>query len=523
MGEADLIRWAIQVGIVANPSIRDKRGWDFILEFPTTSITAGLPFDRLPVPVQCLVQVKATDRRGVSWPMKLSNWKRLVDTPLPAFFLFLEYDGLLECQRAYLVHVGETQMKRVLRALRELTVREPDAALHRKALTVAYGPEERLGETNGQGLLQAIRKHVPDFATYAAKKQAILESAGYEEGGWHGEGMVRFPPKPEGIPVEEHLINWSLGLLGDGALVPGMKIFDERFGIRLPEPIRTFDGDGRIVPKAFTEGTLRLRSAAYCYTFSVELYSSGSMKEAVSDESKHKIRVKAPFFDLFIPIADSNLWKITLRLPNISTPISVSELRPISDIANLIGDGHKLELEIDLGEDRISGSISFREDPHPDLFTLGRTIERAMRTADRLGIRKEMQATIIQLLEQAPAFELIDRALTSSVSGGHIMLPWSLDNAIPSVPVACPMVLQAQVGNRMLRVGVVYKGMMSRTDTELLNESECALETATVEVYRAEAVDVAELENPSASEILEMMAVACGDTPVIHWWPGSSE
>ena len=121
MGERTLGLWASQVGISANKSDPDKTGWDFFLELPLeldASETVTVPLDKVARSIQCLVQVKSTDRQPKQRQVKLSNWQKMVMSPLPAFFLVLEFDGKDRCQRAYLVHVGAEHIRRVLKRLR---------------------------------------------------------------------------------------------------------------------------------------------------------------------------------------------------------------------------------------------------------------------------------------------------------------------------------------------------------------------------------------------------------------------
>jgi hypothetical protein len=111
MGEAVLRQWAGETGLVCNPVERDAAGWDFLLEFPLPS-PGELPLDKTPRPVQAFVQVKSTDTPGQRFNVKLDNWLRMVRTPMPAFFLILEYDGASYPERAFLQHVGVVRTPR---------------------------------------------------------------------------------------------------------------------------------------------------------------------------------------------------------------------------------------------------------------------------------------------------------------------------------------------------------------------------------------------------------------------------
>jgi len=63
------------VGLVANPSIKDKFGWDFIVQTDLPSSTEA-PSDSDGLPFECKVQVKSTNERRGKWQIKVSNMKR---------------------------------------------------------------------------------------------------------------------------------------------------------------------------------------------------------------------------------------------------------------------------------------------------------------------------------------------------------------------------------------------------------------------------------------------------------------
>lgn len=103
MGESTFSLWCGQAGLIANGSQVDRTGWDFFVEFPFTGSTDPI---RLHDPaIECKIQVKATDKTDRKLPIKLSNLRRLITAPMPAFFVFIEFDGRNVAQRAFLVHV----------------------------------------------------------------------------------------------------------------------------------------------------------------------------------------------------------------------------------------------------------------------------------------------------------------------------------------------------------------------------------------------------------------------------------
>ncbi|NJL69034.1 MAG: hypothetical protein HC894_24655 [Microcoleus sp. SM1_3_4] len=80
MGENIFQFWCNSVGLTANGSKVDKRGWDCFVEFPNNS-SGVIPRDLVPKPIECKVQVKSTDLKKKGEDIKLSNLESLVENP----------------------------------------------------------------------------------------------------------------------------------------------------------------------------------------------------------------------------------------------------------------------------------------------------------------------------------------------------------------------------------------------------------------------------------------------------------
>ena len=100
MGEAELIVWCSQVGLVPNRSGKDLTGWDSLIEFPLEP-SGHVSLDERDNLIECRVQVKSTDSMSRSVKIKLSNLERLVKAPVPAFILFFQFDNQEHPVRAY--------------------------------------------------------------------------------------------------------------------------------------------------------------------------------------------------------------------------------------------------------------------------------------------------------------------------------------------------------------------------------------------------------------------------------------
>ena len=79
----------------------------------------AIPLDRQNDLKKVLVQVKSTNTPSQRVRGKLSAFKYLVDSDLPAFFVHIVYSGEQTPQRALLLHVGPTQIEAVLRKVRQ--------------------------------------------------------------------------------------------------------------------------------------------------------------------------------------------------------------------------------------------------------------------------------------------------------------------------------------------------------------------------------------------------------------------
>lgn len=155
MGENIFQFWCNSVGLTANGSKVDKRGWDCFVEFPNNS-SGVIPRDLVPKPIECKVQVKSTDLKKKGEDIKLSNLESLVKTQMPVFFCFIEFDGTNDPQAAYLVHVGKEVIERTLKRIRKLYSQGEGDRLNKHTMIIKYTDSDRLEQTTGENLKRTI-------------------------------------------------------------------------------------------------------------------------------------------------------------------------------------------------------------------------------------------------------------------------------------------------------------------------------------------------------------------------------
>ena len=218
------------VGLTANPSLKkDIHGWDYFIEFPDHE-KRHKSIDELPPPIECKVQVKATEKRDKKLQVKVSVLHRLVKTHLPAFMLFFEYGKSHDPESAYLLHIDKTIMEKVLKKVRELEAGGKGDVLNKSKLTLHYINENRLKDVTGQSLKEAIESYIPDgLDSYTKGKIELLEKLGFEE--FTYKANVTFTSNDN--RVQDELIELFIGERPD-IDVSKFELVSSRFGIEIP-------------------------------------------------------------------------------------------------------------------------------------------------------------------------------------------------------------------------------------------------------------------------------------------------
>ncbi len=182
LGESCFAKWCDQVGITSNLPKIDRHGWDFYLEFPSED-HQNISLDMQPAPLECKVQVKSTDKRRKGEQIELSNLFRLIKTPLPAFFCFIEFDGEIEPVSAYLVHIDEIIIEHTLKGLKKADIANERNKINKKKITINFNNSHKLDPLNGISLKKAILSHVKNgLEEYINHKYNLVKSLGFEDG-----------------------------------------------------------------------------------------------------------------------------------------------------------------------------------------------------------------------------------------------------------------------------------------------------------------------------------------------------
>lgn len=322
LGELVLQTWCADIGITANKPTKDKYGWDFYLEFPLEiDLTTECVHK---VPTECKVQVKATDKRNRKLAIELSNLHRLVTSPHPVFYLFLEFDGNSAPKKAFLLHLDKEIIEKVLKRVYTSEQSIKKNPLNKQTMTLKYGPENEITELTGEFFRTAILKYIgKDFQEYIKNKSVILANAGFE-----GEGVeINFKVSQESL---SDFVDVAIGLKNK-VEVRDLSFFSKRFGLKksLPhlnnqvamlsmQPVNDEKGFIHLQRDSFSSG-LKLNAVLHLPPIGLDLANDIL-----------KIRVECDYFDLVFSSDLKNI-RFSMDLSKLGK-VDVSEMKSLLEL-----------------------------------------------------------------------------------------------------------------------------------------------------------------------------------------------
>ena len=294
MGEATFRHWCASVGLTANKADRDLHGWDFVVEFPFASREL-LPIDML-TEIKCKFQVKSTDI--VRYPLKvsLSNLRQLVIDPYPAFFIVFKYYKYDNAKEAFIIHVGNNFIERVLKKVRQADASGKGGELNKMSMTLEYDESNKVQLLNGDGLKMEIEKYIGnDYSRYVLEKQKMINAVGFEDG-THSIDLV--------VHGENNIEKLALCGLGKDIDLDSVdfSIYNKRFGIVSREPVFAAKGGKVIVGggEAAAVGRIIFKQNKFDsgVGFTCSLYKSALFD--VLSEGKQVFRFASDFFEAIL-------------------------------------------------------------------------------------------------------------------------------------------------------------------------------------------------------------------------------
>lgn len=116
-GESRFPELCVDAGLVPNGSTWDRRGWDFIVDWPHADDHSA--YDSRPAPLSCLIQLKTIWTSSKSIKLRLSSVEYLAKDARPAFIYVLRVADDLSIVDAAIVHLDGEFLALVLKELRK--------------------------------------------------------------------------------------------------------------------------------------------------------------------------------------------------------------------------------------------------------------------------------------------------------------------------------------------------------------------------------------------------------------------
>lgn len=446
------------VGLTVHKAEKDRTGWDFLLEFPWEQEN-DLPRDMLSAPIECKVQIKATDKKKKKTQVTVSNLSRLVKTQLPAFFCFIEFDGKDDPQAVYLVHVDEKIIEKTLKRIRELEAKGEEK-LNKHKVDIRYTDEDRLPDITGKTLKDAIKNYVPNgWAKYAENKNKLLNTLGFEEG--KGQFTVTFSSKN---PIED-IVDLSLGIREE-ICIDKSDGYYSRFGILSSSELLSSE-EARLSIKAKpTPVVLKFKEHQFSpgVLLNAELYTSPFNQFLT--EQYLKLRIKSKLFEFVVePFNGKVKCSFDFRDEH---RISLDDLKNHLRVVTLLKKAsHPLIVEVS-DKAKKALPLPFRiniNDDIDDWSDVYQMAEMASSICQRFSVlENDVLVTIGELVQASQSIESFYQIVNADPKSVYIDFSTDFPQYQENEKLACTSSMMAVIGNHTIACFWAIIGSLSLTE-----------------------------------------------------------
>lgn len=461
MGETLFMQLCATVGLICNSSSKDSAGWDFIVDFPTQFSTHPM-MDKSASPIECKVQVKATDGSSKKVQITLSNMMRLCRSKLPAFFFFIEYNGENVPQAVYIRHVDKNIIFNTLKRARENSVLKNKKQLNKINLTVTFNDSHKLTEITGENLKIAIESYLLEgMEVYTENKINDLKKLGYENGGY----SLTFQTKANLEYVD--LIEASLGWR-EKATIRNIKCFDNRFDISIPlEDMSSSVAELSFGFESFErDATLKVTNVSSRKSIRVQCKIYTSPLSINAPDEHVKVRLKSSYFDILISIKTGIL---TYRFNSSDNTLNLFEIRDNLTLMLWVYEQRDvLELELNTPnqpenltfftniDNNLKQDISLIENCTKTLIT----VENAITISNQLGIEAQIKTTVNNLTKYSERTNTIGDLFRKPNDNPVIKLAFKEKIKSPpeKINACCLIVLSTKLGDFKIYVIITITG-----------------------------------------------------------------
>ena len=384
---------------------------------------------------------------------------RLVQTPLPTFCLIIEFNEKNECRDAYVVHVGEEYIRRVLKRVRELSVTDDSLKLNKYTLDLTWGDQDRLPQLSGHSLAGALEHHVAhSMEDYLRQKMSLVKAVGYEDAAAKLNLHFRKPADWEGDP-KDLIVDFTLGILPYLEVKYGSMI-DTRFGVPTREPLIEFPSGSQffLKPKDPTgDGRLKFRASNVQREFILpaKVYAPRELAHIV-ELQKVRFRFVAPFVDFTFGMAPGAI-ALKYRIPSIDEAYSIHDMKYLADLILFLHAAGEADDDIVVEvyfENLILGSakVDATMQPAQPFVEWANLVRDIWLTARHFELERTISVRVAELTKFEDPLHVL-AALTGQKQA-RVRLLINIESKIknPDLPWCCPIVVQITIGEYTFQV-----------------------------------------------------------------------
>lgn len=466
IGESKLVEWCSQVDFVANKATDDKDGWDFLVAMPKKYNRDLKSLDKDNSHDQILIQVKTTKRNKGNRNIKVSNLQKLVNTPLPAFYLLIQVSEHGIPIKVHLFHVWEKIIAKVQKKLREIPKNKWDD-LHKYNLTLPWDVAEEMQNHHGTEFQRVIEKKLIETKVkYSNKKNELRKSVGYTKntGKINLEGKI--PKEYEG-DADSLLIDLLLGEK-DKIAVEKFEIIDERFGneIKVEERKGGYFKIGDIEPFGQANFNLRTQDFRANANLSTQLIVPKGVRPLIKDKSKLKVLFKTKFAKIFF-FTETKAINYNFSAPDFKKGHQINELIEISNLflfLNELEENEPTNVAIELNDKPfLEAKLNFPKYTGGVDVKFYQSIVNVNNLLFYLNIDNRLEVTPTNLVQQYNVLSFLNELLSPKPIYMKVEF-WVEESITGYEKTICSVPFKVIIGERIFLIEVIVEGTPNKSD-----------------------------------------------------------
>ncbi len=464
-GENRITDWCTNSNLTFNKSLyRDEQGWDLFIESNDSYYNDDDEIIYTHSPFKCKVQVKCTTLISSSFKQKLSNFKKLIDSPFPSFVALITIDNTGKVLKAKLVEIDKYIGQKFLTA-----VKSSQKQLHKEEMVIYQKNAKKLDIDNRHSLDIELRNIIGDLDQYIESKKQWKKDIGYFT------YDIELNLNPEDLESEDFL-----KLLSDFDLGKVDKLNVKKIDKNITWQGLKHEGPPELQNVAYVKLLLNEPLEDFKVNFTtideretveidLKMWPSTFVRGALSDRYQ-----KFRFFDDFFSIIIDKQNKLTIetRLPSVEEYLSIQKARSLIlffDFISKLVEEEKFLLEIIKKSDSTNAKFkyTFRRKEFESLSNSLSPIIDFYKILTKLELSLDLNVLVKRLSDSAQNLNIAKRIL---YDGEALHFRYEIDSDFELDEKCCSLLLFIfDIGKEILWMILSINGSPERINIDDYN------------------------------------------------------